>query len=613
MLSGMPDIKLPEPCTVKSKSDQLFSALAAAGVTYCASVSGGGIMFLVDAAARCADIRTRFFHHEQAAAFAAEAHARATSASAVCLVTIGPGVANAIAGAFSCYLNSVPCIFVSGAKRSNIVTNYKTQRFTFPQDADTRSLARGTVKRIIELKPTDDIGLTVARALKIATSGRPGPVWISVPLDVQGMAAMPERPATVVRARRHRRDISGVVGEFLDGIRKPLFMVGRGAEAVMREPSFRAFLADCGLPFVTSIGSNHTIAAAGANSLGFFGPTGRRAANQVLHEADGLIAIGAGLDIDNTGFDRNRFFAGKAVLTINSDPHLDLGKDCANFTRVTMDTRDIDFERLRVRVIGTSNRFAPWQAFVSQVASFLTVEWEVDNNLGSKEVDPYLLALELGRQLPPRVGIAGGISLDVLALSHAASLAVGQDFYISSHCGQLGWDIPAAVGLCDSGLYGHVVCVTGDGSAMFNLQELATLSSCPQNVTLFILDNLGYNSIRTSQDIHLNGRRTGSDLNHLTFPRWSTVAQAFGFEFDEIVENEGIAAKLVQALRPGKRLVRVAVDPERSRTPRLVSRISEGKFQSPGLEDQFPFLEEEPARRLAAFRVELARHVAAPC
>jgi acetolactate synthase-1/2/3 large subunit len=603
----------PERGIVRSKSDQLFGALAAGGVRYCASVSGGGIMFLVDAAARCADIRTRFFHHEQAAAFAAEAHARARGAPAVCLVTIGPGVANAVAGAFSCYLNSVPCVFVSGAKRSNIVTNYKTQRFTFPQDADTRSLARGTVKRIIELKPTDDIGRIVAGALKLATAGRPGPVWISVPLDVQGMAAAAERPKSAVRANRPRRDIGGVVEEFLRGIRKPLFMVGRGAEAVMREAPYRAFLADCGLPFVTSIGSNHTIAAAGANGLGFFGPTGRRAANQILHEADGLIAIGAGLDIDNTGFDRERFFAGKAVLAVNSDPDLDLGKDCANFTRVTMDLRDIDFERLRARVIGTCERFAPWRAFVVQVASLLTVEWEVENNLGSAAVDPYLLALELARRLPPRVGIAGGISLDVLALSHAASLAVGQDFYISSHCGQLGWDIPAAVGLCDSGLYDHVVCITGDGSVMFNLQELATLSSCPQNVTLFILDNLGYNSIRTSQDIHLNGRRTGSDLTHLTFPRWPTVAQAFGFEFDEILENRDITGRLARVMRPGKRLVRVAVDPERSRTPRLVSRISEGKFQSPGLEDQFPILVDEPARRLAAFRAELARQLAVPC
>lgn len=612
----MPTTKLincPAPGIAKSKADQLFDALAAGGVRYCASVSGGGIMFLVDAAARCADVRTRFFHHEQAAAFAAEAYARAHSAPAVCLVTIGPGVANAVAGAFSCYLNSVPCVFVSGAKRSNIVTNYKTQRFTFPQDADTRSLARGTVKRFMELKPTDDIGQTVARALRSATTGRPGPVWISVPLDVQAMAATSHRASPTRKPRRRGRDVSGVLDRFLQTIRKPLFIIGRGAEAVMREPTFRAFLADCGLPFATSIGSNHTIAAAGAMSLGFFGPTGRRAANQVLHEADGLIAIGAGMDIDTTGFDRKRFFAGKSVLTINSDPDLDLGRECEQLTRVTVDIRDIDFSGLRASVIGTLRRYIPWREFVARVSTLLTVDWEVHNNLGRTEVDPYLFAVELARKLPPRVGIAGGISLDVLALSHAALLAVGQDFYISSHCGQLGWDIPATVGLCDSGLYDHVVCVTGDGSAMFNLQELATLSSCSQDVTVFILDNRGYNSIRTSQDMHLNGRRTGSDLNDLTFPRWSEVAQAFGFEFDEILNNEEIVAKLALAVRPGKRLVRVAVDPERSRTPRLVSRISDGKFQSPGLEEQFPFLGEETAGRLAGFRLDLARQLVGPC
>jgi acetolactate synthase-1/2/3 large subunit len=596
---------------VTTKSDRLFSALTARGVRYCTCVSGGGIMFLVDAAGRCAGLRTRFFHHEQAAAYAAEAYARAHSEPAVCLVTIGPGVANAVAGAFSCFLNSVPCVFISGAKRSNIVTAYRTQRFTFPQDADTRSLARGTVKQFIELGPTDDVDATVARALHLAASGRPGPVWLSVPLDVQGMAPAADAPACPAPVRRRRRDISGVVGRFLDRVRKPLFMVGRGAEAVMRGTPYRTFLADIGLPFVTSIGSNHTIAAAAANNLGFFGPTGRRAANQVLHEADGLVAIGAGLDIDNTGFDRVRFFSGKAVLAVNADPYLSLGRECADFEKLTVDIRDVDFARLRAATLRRSGRFEPWQAFVAQVSALLPVDWEVRNNLGPDDVDPYLFALELARRLPAQVGLSGGISLDMLAFSHAATLAVGQDFYVSSHCGQLGWDLPAAVGLCDSGLYEHVICITGDGSAMFNLQELATVSSCPQHVTLFILDNGGYNSIRTSQDMHLGGRRVGSDLKYLKFPHWPALASAFDFEFEEIRNNGEIGSKLDRALRPGKRIVRVCVDPERSRTPRLVSRISGGQFQSPGLDDQFPYLSDELAARLAHYRDELARRIAA--
>src|SRR5208283_5399765 len=121
--------------------------------------------------------------------------------------------------------------------------------------------------------------------------------------------------------------------------------------------------------------------------------------------------------------------------------------------------------RLRTATLRRSGRFAPWQAFVAQVSALLPVDWEVRNNLGPREVDPYLFALELARRLPAQVGLSGGICLDMLAFSHAATLAVGQDFYVSSHCGQLGWDIPAAVGLCDSGLYPHVICITGDGSA----------------------------------------------------------------------------------------------------------------------------------------------------
>jgi acetolactate synthase-1/2/3 large subunit len=194
--------------------------------------------------------------------------------------------------------------------------------------------------------------------------------------------------------------------------------------------------------------------------------------------------------------------------------------------------------------------------------------------------------------LPKNVGIAGGISLDVHAFSHVVKLKDSQEFFLSPHCGQLGWDLPAAVGICDSNKYNSIYCITGDGSAMFNIQELATLASTNKNITVIILDNAGYNSIRTSQDIHLSGRRFGSDLKQLQFPNWKLLAKAFKFNFIEIKNNSEVYTKLSKLKGNGQFLIRVLVDPDRSRTPRLVSKIVNGKFLSPNLAEQYPFLDE---------------------
>lgn len=581
-----------------NNSTKLFELFSAQGISYCASVSGGGIMYLVDAVCLNKKIHTRFFHHEQSAAFAAESYARASGKIGVCLVTIGPGVANAVAGAFSCFINSVPCIFISGAKRSNIETDYQKNRFNYPQDVDTKSIVSGVVKKFYEVSSSNQLEGIVADAINVAHSGRPGPVWISIPLDIQGSVfiSSSKSPAKKLdrlnlKKKNDLIDISTKVENFLKRSQKPVFIVGRGAESVMRNSAYKNFLRKCPLPFITTIGSNHVIASAGNRNLGFLGPTGRRAANLVLSEADSIIALGSGLDIDNTGFDRLKFFENKKVLIINSDPDLDISDSCKSVSKILIDIKSIDFEGLVHVFKNPIANFLEWKKFAIAVENLFSIDWEVSRNITKKKVDPYYFLNELGKVLPKNIGIAGGISLDVHAFSHVVKLKESQEFFLSPHCGQLGWDLPATVGICDSGKYDSVLCITGDGSAMFNIQELGTLASTDKNITVIILDNAGYNSIRTSQDIHLSGRRFGSDLSQLQFPNWELLAKAFNYNFIEIKSNAEVSSMLPKLVGKKRLLVRVLVDPDRSRTPRLVSKITNGKFLSPNLAEQYPFLD----------------------
>lgn len=588
-----------------NRSDLIFKSLAELGLSYCCAVPGGGIMYLVDAAGRRPGFRTRFFHHEQAAGFAAEAHGRVEGMPAVCLATIGPGAANAIAAAFSCFINSVPCLFVSGAKRSSFRTDYPKQRFNFPQDGDTEGMATPVVKRYHRLSAEDDITHLLPELIALTRDGRPGPVWLDVPLDVQGLRVEGEPPsaiATTVEAPLAASEATVGVQALLEASERPVILLGRGCERIFRTPAFRRFLADAGLPFITTIGNNHLLTPAGELDLGFFGPTGRRAANRVLTEADAIVAIGSGLDIDNTGFDREAFFKGKRLLTINSDPWLDVA-EASDWTRIVAPVESLALDEL-ANQLGSQQRFANWAGFCRQVNTLLSAEHEIRLNLTDSGVDPYLFCRRLSQLAPARTGFAGGISLDVHAFSQVADLRDGQEFYLSSHAGQLGWDIPAAIGMADSGRYPCLVCLTGDGSLMFNLQELATLRRLEGNIVVVILDNGGYNSIRTSQDTHLEGRHFGSDLAWLGFPDWQPLSQAFGYRYLEIESNAGIDA-IGAALAGGHWFVRVRVDPERGRTPRLVSKIEDGKFVSPTIFDQYPELPPEIEAAYAGLKAAL--------
>jgi len=552
-------------------------------------------MYLLDAVGQNPKIKTKFFHHEQSAGFAAEAYAKAANIPAICLITIGPGVANAVAAAFSCFLNSSPVIFISGAKRSNVLTDYKKQRFSFPQDGDTKSMVSGIVKEFYEITNPDDLNTTLTDAFNLAKSGRPGPVWISIPLDIQAIK-MGELPKYKFNESNKKTiDIRNDIEDFLKLSKKTVIVTGDGVNSIVNSKEYKLFVKNIQLPFITSIGSNHTITYAEELNLGIYGPVGRRSANIALSEADSILAIGTGLDIDLTGFDRKSFFNNKKVFFINADSDHQIN-EVQDLVNITEDLRNINFHSLSK--IEHDQKI--WADSCRKLNDILSVDFEIKfhRNDNCNNVDPYLFSQKLGVMAPENVGFVAGISLDVVSLSHSIKLKENNRLYISKHCGQLGWDIPACIGISHTEKFDRVCCITGDGSFMFNLQDLATLVKVLNKVHIFIYDNAGYNSIRTSQNTHLENRQFGSTLADLNFPKWPVLSEAFGFDYFEINSNPEIEIKISESLAVEKSLTVIRINSERSRTPRLISKIVNGKFQSPKLSEQYPFLEEEMQKKI---------------
>ena len=590
-------------------SDNLFDALNKLGVDYCACVSGGGIMYLLDAASKSSGIKKYFFHHEQSAGFAAEAYSAANKSPSICLVTIGPGVANALAAAFSAYVNSVPVVFISGAKRSTIKTNYKKYRFNYPQDIDTKSVVGSVVKGYWEIKAGDSIQEIANSAISLAVNGRPGPVWISVPLDIQSKKVEQFKGKKRALVKRSLAcDFGSALQAFLARNKRTVILTGSGVGWIKEEDWFAKFLRKMGLPCITSIGSNHTIFGARENNCGIFGPTGRRLANHILVSADSILVLGSGLDIDITGFDRKKFFEKKEIFSINSDPNLNF-LECKKKTLIVEDLNNINYSKL----LNLKTNQNSWKKYVRELNKILTPELDIvlSKNNGNEKisasgfVDPYGFALELGSRVKGNTAIVCGISLDVVSVCHCMSTSQKNvKIFVTKHAGQLGWDLPATLGVAHSAKFNRVICVTGDGSIMFNLQELATLSRLNIPINIFIYENAGYNSIRTTQITHLDSNLIGSDLSDLSFPEWKRLSDSFGFDFFEIKTNAGVSKNLERVLNQNKKTITLLrIDPHRNRTPRLVSILKGGKFETPALDCQFPILPDNISNQIQLLRL----------
>ncbi len=584
-------------------SDAFVDALIECGVDYVTCVSGGGIMYLVDSVGKAKNLQSRYLHHEQAAAFAAEGYTRATGKLSACLVTIGPGVANAVSGAFSCFLNSQPVLFISGAKRTNIQTNYHLDRFNFPQDGNSRAMVEPVVKGFWELTESDDVLQAVESATHVANSGRRGPVWISIPLDVQACMKLKSGRSLKPRPRASTMvNFSEKIQTFINKNKKTVLILGSGIAQAANTPAFRNVLKHLHLPTTCTVAANHTGFGGGELFLGVIGPLGRRAANHIINDADSLLLIGSRLDLDMTGFDRDSFFRNKNILSVNEDS-MHFIREASQFDLLAQNPDYVDYSSIRLGASHQSN----WARYAVKLNSILAAEREADferedDLLG---VNPRKFAEKLSLLAPQRTAFVTGISLDIWTVSHSIRLTANSRIFGSEHCGQLGWDLPAGIGVADSEKFERVVYVTGDGSIMFNLQELATFCKTSTPITVCIYDNAGYNSIRISQDTHLDKHRYGSDLHSLGFPDWELLAAAFGFDYFQITDDTLIASTLSEAFRSMRSFVRVAIDPERNRSPRLVSKIVNGRFESPRLTEQFPPLDEHTLRALDSAREEL--------
>ncbi len=590
-------------------SEYLADRVADAGVSHVFTLTGGGAMFLNDAFGYHPRISAVYQHHEQACAMAAEGYARLAAQPGVCIVTTGPGSINALNGVFGAWTDSIPMIVLSGqVKRETCLaaTPVPGLRQLGDQEVDIVRMATPITKYATVVTDPSRIAYEFDKAWHLATSGRPGPVWLDIPIDVQSSQIEPASLERYVPDERSHGPVDTDLGarcvdivERLSQARRPVLMGGTGVRLAGAVDAFVALAERLQIPVVTAwthdlIASDHPLFA------GRPGTIGTRAGNFVVQNADLLIVVGSRLNIRQTSYNWSSFASAAHVIHVDID-EAEMRKPtyhanetlCADARAFcTAMTAALDSRGERVHVPPS------WLAWCKERGERYPNVTDAKRD-PARPLNPYAFVEGLFDQLDADDVVVTGNAAACIVSFQTARLKQGQRLFSNSGSASMGYDLPAAIGayfgaLDARGGQRRVVCLAGDGSLMLNLQELQTLATNRIPIKLVVLNNGGYLSIRTSQTNFFKRRVGESASSGIGFPNFGKLADAFGIAYTRINGHDFIEPLRRALDAEGPTLIEVMLDPEQGFEPRLSSRqLEDGSIATPRLEDMFPFLPRE--------------------
>lgn len=586
-------------------SDYIFKTLADYGVRHVFMVVGGGAMYLNDAVSKEGRIKYICNHHEQASAMAAEGYARVTGQIGVACVTSGPGGINALNGVFGAWTDSIPMLIISGQVKKETCLgcyNLPDLRQLGDQEADIITLAKSITKYTILVKDPNSIRYHLEKALFLATSGRQGPCWLDIPVDVQPAIIEPDKldayDSQEDKVNLDMQLLTKQCRETADHIRsasRPVIMVGTGIRLAGAMNIFETVIRKLGIPVTTAWTAHDTIASDDPLCCGRPGTLGDRAGNFTVQNADLLLVIGCRLNIRQVSYNWKSFAPDAFIIQVDIDP-AELQKPtvvpglaiCAD-AKLFLENLNSHLNRY------DSSHHLEWLNWCKKRVRQYPVVLPKHRIEKKGMVNPYHFLDVLVKQLSSDdVMVCGNGSACVITFQ-VAHIKKGQRMFCNSGNASMGYDLPAAIGAAVARKGKRVICLAGDGSIQMNVQELQTVVHHQLPIKIFVLNNRGYLSIRITQKSFLGGNMVGnSPESGVSFPDMVRVGQAYGLT-SVCIEQHDFVGQINEVLNtPGPVLCEVKLDPEQIFEPKLSSKVSEdGRLISPRLEDMAPFLERE--------------------
>ncbi|MFA5032618.1 MAG: thiamine pyrophosphate-binding protein [bacterium] len=610
-------------------SDFVFNFIESIGVKYVFMLPGGGCMHLVDSLGKNRKLKFIANLHEQASAIAADAYSQYTNNIGVALVTTGPGGTNAITGVVASWIDSVPVLIISGqVKRSDLLVG-KGVRQMGPQEVDIISLVKPITKYAVTVMKPDEIKFHLEKAFYLAKEGRPGPVWIDIPLDVQG-AIIDENKLIGFKSTKVVGHLSSFCLEETFGIRlrrsgdlsvkdftqkttetirllnqseRPVILVGNGVRLANGIEEFRKLINILQIPVLTTWRALDILPEDNDLYIGRPGSIGQRGANFAQQNADLIICIGARLDVGQIAFSYNNFARGAKKVIV------DIDKNEINKVTTKIDIAfNIDAGIFLNALIKQSNkikidtskwlkRCQNWKKKYPVVLSEYMEHPSTSGGASKKEkgyVNTYALVETLSKLLTNNDVIIPGSSGSCSEITlQAFKVKKGQRVFNSPGLGAMGFGLPASIGACIASGKKRTICLIGDGGLQHNIQELELLKRYQLPIKLFVLNNNAYASIRTTQNRYFNGNLVACDPSSgLTLPDTIKISNAYGLKTFKINNQDKMEEKINTMLNyDGPVICEVIVNPDFLTQPKISSEIkSNGKIVSKPMEDLWPFL-----------------------
>lgn len=576
-------------------------------IRHCFLVTGGGAMHLNDSIGHTEGLTYVCNHHEQASAIAGEGYYRASDQLAVTCVTTGPGGTNAITGVLGQWLDSIPGLYISGqVKQSTTIAACPELplRQLGDQEADIKSMVRSITKYCVTITDVRDVKYEIDKAIAIAMSGRPGPVWIDVPLDIQG-AMVDEAtfrefdPAELGDPIDHAA-VDGQLSTLVSRIQQaksPVIYVGNGVRLARRTEQFIALAERLGIPVVTAISGSDIIWHDHPLCFGKPGICGDRIGNIMVQNSDLLIVMGTRLSIRQISYAYD-LLAPKAYKVMIDIDAAEMQKPTLSIDLKIHASLDEAIDKLTALTAhATLPDFTNWCQWGRSIEQKLPTLFD-DNPDCEGYTNSYRFADELFKQLHSGDVVVTGNGTAYTCTYQAMQVNKGVRVFANQGCAAMGYGLPAAIGACVSNETGRTICVTGDGSIQMNLQELQTLVSYRLPLKLFVIENESYLAIKTTQKSFFKGHFTGSNpASGVICPDLSKIAAAYGIPYLSISENgQKLTDTISQTLATeGPVICEVHMHPEQTLFPKSASFMDKetGRMSSAPLEKMAPFMPDE--------------------
>ena len=562
------------------------------------TVSGGGSIFLCDALYKAKKLKYVACHHEQAVAYAAESYTRAKNKPGAAIVTTGPGGTNTASGVACCWIDSIPSIFISGQVYLNQTIDQSGLRQIGVQEFDIINMIKPFTKYAIMVKQPNEIKYHLEKAYYLCSEGRPGPVWIDIPANIQN-AQINEKslkgyhPANKIKKNSNLDKKIKKVAELFLKYDRPVLHVGHGVKISNGEKFLRKIIDKYHIPLALTWNASDLIESSHPSYIGRPGAFAERGSNFIIQNCNLYISVGTRLPFMVTGYN-SKDFARKAKKIM-----VDIDKKETNLSRVKLEEKiNCDatyflktFLKYLPPKISLSNNWLSYCRKVRKKYPIVLEKFKKQKNT----INSYHFVDVLSDALNNKDVVVTDMGLSFVGTHQAFKIKKGQKLYTNSGHAPMGWGLPAAIGACYATKKKRVICLAGEGGFQMNIQELATVMHNKLPIKIFIYNNGGYLTIKQTQQLGFNSRIMGSNSKSgLSFPDYKKIAQSHKIEYIKIKNGKKLRSKINKILTSNKAVIcELILDHNQEQMPKAINKRIGGKSVPTNLEDMYPFLSKE--------------------